>query len=166
MGDETVMLTIGDWTFVEVPHPETPPMMYVHHNCDEMEVMGGNITQCNKCKMLVPDEITVQMVLDRISAPDGADGVLFDGFPRTIEQAEALDKAFEPRGQAIDKVIYIKVPEEELLRRLGGRWICRNCQTPYHEVDSMPKVAGKCDRCGGELYQRDDDKVETVKTSL
>ncbi len=116
--------------------------------------------------MLVPDEITIQMVLERISAPDCEGGVIFDGFPRNLKQAEALDKALAEQGKAVDKVIYIKVSEEELLERLSGRWICRQCQTPYHAVNSPPKVWGKCDKCGGELYQRPDDTVETVKKRL
>ncbi len=115
---------------------------------------------------LVPDEITINMVLERLSAPDIAAGVIFDGFPRNLEQAKALDKALAARSEQIFKVIYIKVSEAELLKRLGGRWICRVCQTPYHEVDSPPKVKGKCDKCGGELYQRVDDKPETVKERL
>ncbi len=115
---------------------------------------------------LVPDEITVRMVLERIAAPDCAAGVIFDGFPRNLKQAGALDKALAAQGKAIDKVAYIKVSEGELLKRLSGRWICRQCQTPYHEVSSPPRVAGVCDRCGGELYQRADDTAETVKKRL
>lgn len=116
--------------------------------------------------LLVPDEITVAMLLERITAPDCRNGVIFDGFPRTVGQAEALDKALSPQSKAIDKVVYIKVDEAELTKRLSGRWICRQCQTPYHEVTSPPKVKGKCDRCGGELYQRDDDKPATIKERL
>lgn len=116
--------------------------------------------------MLVPDEITIQMVLERISAPDCDSGVVFDGFPRNLQQAETLDKALIQQGKAIDKVVYIKVSEKELLERLGGRWICRQCQAPYHEVNSPPGVSGKCARCGGELYQRPDDTAETVKKRL
>ena len=115
---------------------------------------------------LVPNEITIQMVLERLSAPDCAGGAILDGFPRNIEQAKALDKAMALKSRAIDKVVYIKVSEGELLKRLGGRWICRNCQAPYHAVDSPPKIKGKCDRCGGELYQRADDNVATVKKRL
>ncbi len=115
---------------------------------------------------LVPNEITIQMVLEKLSAPDCAGGAILDGFPRNIEQAKALDKAMALKSRAIDKVVYIKVSEGELLKRLGGRWICRNCQVPYHEVDSPPKIKGKCDRCGGELYRRADDNVETVKKRL
>lgn len=115
---------------------------------------------------LVPDEITIKMVLERINAPDCTKGCLLDGFPRTLEQAQALDRALAERGAAIAKVLYIKVSDAELLRRLSGRWICRNCQAPYHEVNSPPKVAGKCDQCGGELYQRADDTIETAKNRL
>jgi adenylate kinase len=93
-------------------------------------------------------------------------GAILDGFPRNLQQAQALDKALAEQSKAIDKVVYIKVSEAELLKRLGGRWICRNCQAPYHEMDNPPKVKGKCDRCGGELYQRPDDNVETVKKRL
>ncbi len=115
---------------------------------------------------LVPDEITIKMVLERINAPDCAKGCLLDGFPRTLEQAQALDRALAERGAAIAKVLYIKVSDAELLQRLSGRWICRSCQAPYHEVNSPPKVAGKCDQCGGELYQRADDTMETAKNRL
>ena len=115
---------------------------------------------------LVPDKITIAMVLGRMLAPDCQGGVILDGFPRNLEQAKALDKALQEQAKAIDKVVYIKVSEDELLKRLSGRWICRNCQTPYHSINSPPKVWGKCDKCGGELYQRPDDTVETVKKRL
>jgi adenylate kinase len=115
---------------------------------------------------LVPDEITIQMVLERLAEPDVRNGAILDGFPRNLGQARALDRALDGKRRAIDKVVYIKVSEGELLKRLGGRRVCRQCQAPYHEVDSPPKVKGKCDRCGGELYQRDDDKPGTFKKRL
>ena len=115
---------------------------------------------------LVPDEITIRMVLERITAPDCVNGVVFDGFPRNLKQAEALDEALVEQGKAVDKVVYIKVSETELLERLSGRWICRQCQAPYHALNSPPKTPGKCDRCGGSLYQRADDTVETVRERL
>jgi len=115
---------------------------------------------------LVPDEITVAMLLERISQPDCAQGVILDGFPRTLAQAEALDKALTQQKKGIDYVVYIKVADAELMKRLGGRWICRKCQTPYHEVASPPKVKGICDKCGGELYQRADDVPATIQQRL
>ena len=115
---------------------------------------------------LVPDELTVRMLLDRLDRPDTQKGVLLDGFPRTVDQARALDDALKQRGQAVDQVLYINVGEEEVVRRLAGRWTCRQCGAVYHQVFSPPKEPGKCDQCGGELYQRDDDKPETVRNRL
>ena len=115
---------------------------------------------------LVPDELTVRMVSARLEAPDCAAGVVLDGFPRSLRQAEALDESLRERGKAIDSVVSIKVSSQEILRRLSGRWVCRVCQAPYHATDSPPEVGGKCDRCGGKLYQRPDDNVETIKKRL
>ncbi len=115
---------------------------------------------------LVPDEITTQMVLERMSAPDSEKGAVLDGFPRNLEQAKALDKALAGQSRAIDRIIAISVSEEELRKRLGGRRVCRQCQTVYNIVESPPEVGGKCDKCGGELYQRPDDTAETVKKRL
>ena len=115
---------------------------------------------------LVPDEITIRMVLVRIDRPDCAGGCLLDGFPRTSQQARTLDEALKDRGRAIDRAIYIEVSDDELVQRLSGRWLCRNCQTPYHIVNSPPRMLGKCDKCGGELYQRPDDGEETVRERL
>jgi adenylate kinase len=115
---------------------------------------------------LVPDEVTTQLISERLNKSDCKSGCVFDGFPRTTEQARALDKMLAGRGETIDEAIYIEVPEKELLKRLTGRWVCRKCQTPYHEVASPPKVHKICDKCGGELYQRPDDTEETVKKRL
>ncbi|MDI6814990.1 MAG: adenylate kinase [Dehalococcoidales bacterium] len=115
---------------------------------------------------LVPDEIAIQMVLERLSAQDCESGAILDGFPRNLNQAEVLDKALAQQAKAIDKVVYIKVSEQELLKRLSGRWICRNCQAPYHTINSPSKVWGRCDKCGGELQKRPDDTAETVKKRL
>ncbi|TET86804.1 MAG: adenylate kinase [Dehalococcoidia bacterium] len=112
--------------------------------------------------VLVPDEVTTGMILERIA--ESSQGFILDGFPRNMEQAQALDIALAE--EAIDKVIYIKVSQEELLRRLSERWVCRQCETPYNLVSSPPKVAGKCDLCGGELYQRPDDNKETAQKRL
>lgn len=115
---------------------------------------------------LVPDDVTVRMVLERLAEPDCAQGAILDGFPRTIAQAEALEAALRERGQRIEAVLYIRVSNEELLRRLSGRYICKNCQTVYHIRFSPPKRPGACDECGGELYQRSDDTVETARKRL
>ena len=115
---------------------------------------------------LVPNEITIGMLVEKIAAPECRQGAIFDGFPRNREQAEALDGALARQDKSVDEVVYIKVSEEELLQRLGGRWICRDCQAPYHMLNSPPRVAGKCDRCGGDLYQRPDDAAETVRDRL
>ena len=116
--------------------------------------------------ILVPDEITIQMVMERLSAPDSENGVILDGFPRNLPQAEALDSALGEQGKTIAKVIYIRVSEDELVSRLSRRWLCRQCQAVYNTANSPPKVKGKCDKCGGTLYQRPDDKPETVKKRL
>ncbi len=116
--------------------------------------------------VLVPDPVSIRMVLERIAAPDCESGVILDGFPRNLEQAEALDKALPGQAKAIDKVIYIKVGEEELLKRLSGRWVCRHCQAPYHTINSPPRVWGKCDKCGGELQKRPDDTARAVRKRL
>jgi adenylate kinase len=115
---------------------------------------------------LVPDEVTIKMILERINQPDCISGCLLDGFPRTLHQAEVLDEVLKEQGKTIDKAIYIEVPNEELVKRLSGRRLCRVCQTPYHIISSPPKEPEKCDRCGGELYQRSDDREETVKDRL
>ena len=115
---------------------------------------------------LVPNQVTIDMVSEQLSALGDKKGVILDGFPRSLEQAGALDKVLAQQGKNVDKVIYIKVSEGELMKRLGGRWICRQCQSPYHAISSPPKVRGKCDKCGGELYQRPDDSEESIKKRL
>ena len=115
---------------------------------------------------LVPDHLTIAMLLERLSQGDCAGGCILDGFPRTLEQATALDEALAREGRAIDKVVYIQAPQDELLSRLSGRWNCRQCGSVYHERFQPPREAGRCDQCGGELYQREDDKPETARRRL
>ena len=115
---------------------------------------------------LVPDEVTVGIVKDRISEDDAKKGFLLDGFPRTIEQAEALNEIMQELDRKIDAVINIEVAEEELMNRLTGRRICEKCGTTYHLVFNPPKVEGVCDLDGGKLYQREDDNPETVANRL
>jgi adenylate kinase len=112
---------------------------------------------------LVPDEVTVGMVRERLSRQDCARGAILDGFPRTVAQAEALDALLADLGFELAAVPYIKVTEDVLLARLAGRWTCRACGAMYHQLFSPPQEAGICDRCGGELYQRPDDTPETQK---
>ena len=114
---------------------------------------------------LVPDEVTVGMVLEWIDAPGRREGFVLDGFPRNVAQAEALDSALDDRD-GVDKVLYIRVGHEELMRRLTGRLLCRDCQTPYHQ-DALPSArAGRCDVCEGELYRRDDESPAAVGTRI
>ena len=115
---------------------------------------------------LVPDSVVIGIVKDRLQEPDAAKGFLMDGFPRTIPQAEALDAALDALNRAITKVVVILVDEEELVQRLSGRRVCRSCQAPFHVLWGQPKVEGVCDKCGGELYQRDDDSEATVRNRL
>lgn len=115
---------------------------------------------------LVPDELTLAIVMDRLSQPDTLTGFILDGFPRTVTQAKALDERLEATGRQIDRVINLVVPDDVLLARLSGRWLCGNCHASYHTVFSPPKVAGICDRCGGTLYQRSDDTLETARHRL
>jgi adenylate kinase len=115
---------------------------------------------------LVPDDVTIAMVRERLQQPDCADGVILDGFPRTLAQAEALDKMLAGTGRTLAGVLYINVSDEVLVRRLSGRWICGQCQTPYHTAFSPPAEEGVCDECGGKLYQRDDDRPKTVRARL
>jgi len=115
---------------------------------------------------LVPDDVVIGLVGERLAQPDAKTGCVLDGFPRTVAQAEALDALFARAGIALDRVIYFDVPRSELLRRLTGRRVCRACGRTFHLVSAPPRVAGTCDDCGGELYQRADDSEATVATRL
>lgn len=115
---------------------------------------------------LVPDEVTIGIVRERLSQPDCNQGFLLDGFPRTIEQAEALDAILADLGKSIEHVVNIEVAKEDLVKRLTGRRICKVCGSSYHLIFNPPKEEGKCDKDGGELYQRADDNPETVNNRL
>ena len=115
---------------------------------------------------LVPDELTIRMLLERLAQPDCARGCVLDGFPRNLDQAKALDAALAERRQAVNTAVYIRVGEEDLIERLGGRWTCRQCGAVYHQRNNPPATAGRCDQCGGELYQRSDDQPETIRRRL
>ncbi|XKH49632.1 adenylate kinase [Chryseomicrobium palamuruense] len=115
---------------------------------------------------LVPDEVTIGIVRERLSQPDCEKGFLLDGFPRTVPQAEALDATLADLNKSVEHVINIQVEQEELIKRLTGRRICKECGTAYHLVFNPPQEEGKCDKDGGELYQRADDNPETVTNRL
>lgn len=115
---------------------------------------------------LVPDEVTIGIVEDRLKQPDCAKGFLLDGFPRTVAQADALGKIIDNLGMTLNGVINIEVDEEKLLARLTGRRICRQCGATYHTVFNPPAQEGVCGKCGGELYQRSDDTLETAQNRL
>lgn len=115
---------------------------------------------------LVPDELTCDLVVDRIHQDDCANGFVLDGFPRTIPQAEALDAALQKDNETMDFAIDIEVPDDNIVKRMGGRRACVNCGATYHIVSAPPKVEGICDHCGGKLTIRDDDKPETVQKRL
>ena len=115
---------------------------------------------------LVPDELTVKILLDRVANDDCKNGYVLDGFPRTIPQAEVLDKALTELGDAVDYAIDVDVPDENIINRMGGRRACVTCGATYHMVHVPPKKEGICDKCGSELILRDDDKPETVKKRL
>lgn len=115
---------------------------------------------------LVPDEITIGIVRERLSQNDCAGGFLLDGFPRTVPQAESLDETLADLSRELDRAIYIHVSRDELMKRLTGRRICRNCGATYHDTFNPPQKPLVCDKCGGELYQRSDDKAETVGNRL
>jgi len=115
---------------------------------------------------LVPDDVIIRMMAERLGAGAAAQGFILDGFPRTIAQAEALARLLKDLGQTLDTVVYFDVSEPELLRRLTGRRVCRACGHSYHLTSNPPKRAGVCDACGGELYQREDDAEATVRNRL
>lgn len=115
---------------------------------------------------LVPDEIMIGIIKERLQGPDCQNGCLFDGFPRTIWQAIALDELLKQKGSQLDAVINISVQEEELIKRLSGRRICKNCGKTFHMIFNPPLEDQICDNCGGPLYQREDDKEDTVKKRL
>lgn len=115
---------------------------------------------------LVPDELVVDLIMDRFKEADCANGYVLDGFPRTIPQAEALDKALSANGESVDYAVNVKVPDENIINRMSGRRACVGCGATYHIVYNPTKVEGKCDACGADLILRDDDKPETVEKRL
>lgn len=129
-------------------------------------VLGKEAASYMERGELVPNRVTIAMLLERIQEPDCAKGFLLDGFPRNLEQARALDDALAKRGWVIDGAVYMKVPEEKLVRRLSERLVCSQCQAAYHTESAPPTVEGRCDKCGGKLYQRKDDSPDAVRRRL
>jgi adenylate kinase len=128
--------------------------------------LGREAKRIMESGALVPDDVMIGLIAERLRQPAAVRGFILDGFPRTIAQAEALDRLLKDLGHSLDAVLYFQVSEPELLRRLTGRRLCRQCQTAYHLVSAPPRRPGVCDRCGGELYQRQDDSEETVRHRL
>jgi adenylate kinase len=147
-----------------VPHVSTGDIL--RGAVKNQTAMGLEAKKYMDAGNLVPDSVVIGIVKDRLQEADTAKGFLMDGFPRTIPQAEALDSAVDDLDRAITKVLVILVDEEDLVRRLSGRRVCRSCQTPFHVMFNQPQVEGVCDKCGGELYQRDDDSEATVRNRL
>ena len=148
----------------QIPHVSTGDMFRKAQK-DGTE-LGLKAKEYMEQGQLVPDEVTVGIVRERLAEADCKDGFLLDGFPRTVQQADALDGILKDLGMVLDRVINIEVDKAFLVDRLTGRRVCRTCGATFHVVNKAPKVEGVCDKCGGELYQRNDDKIETVSNRL
>ncbi|MCH5251247.1 MAG: adenylate kinase [Lachnospiraceae bacterium] len=148
----------------EVPHISTGDIF--RENVKNGTELGIEAKKYMDQGALVPDELTVKILLDRVAKDDCKNGYVLDGFPRTIPQAEVLDNALNELGEKIDYAINVDVPDENIIRRMSGRRACLACGATYHIEHVPPKTEGICDRCGKELVLRDDDKEETVKNRL
>ena len=147
-----------------LPHISTGDIFRA--NSKEGTELGKQAKEYMDRGALVPDELTVKILLDRVSADDCKNGYVLDGFPRTIPQAEVLDEALTKLGDAVDLAINVEVPDENIVRRMSGRRACLKCGATYHIEHIPPKKEGICDVCGEALVQRDDDKPETVQKRL
>lgn len=147
-----------------IPHISTGDIFRA--NIKEKTELGKQVEEYLNKGLLVPDELVVSIVKDRISKEDCKNGFLLDGFPRTVAQAEALDEELKNMSLKIDRVINIEADKDLLIERIIGRRICKDCGATYHIKFSPTKQAGICDKCGGELYQREDDKLETVEKRI
>lgn len=150
---------------LSIPHISTGDLFRA--NISQGTPLGRQAQEYMRQGQLVPDEVTIGMARDRMAQPDARDGFLLDGFPRNLAQARALDALLEEQSQHIDAVLDLEVPEDEVVRRIAGRRTCRTDSShTFHEEYSPPAVPGVCDTCGGQLYQRDDDREETVRKRL
>ena len=148
----------------DIPHISTGDIFRA--NIKEGTELGRKAKTYMDQGLLVPDELVVDLVVDRVGKDDASRGYVLDGFPRTIPQAEALDKALEAIGEKMDYAINVEVPDENIIKRMSGRRACVSCGATYHLEHIPPKKDGLCDTCGAELILRDDDKPETVKKRL
>lgn len=148
----------------QIPHISTGDIFRA--NIKEGTELGKKAKEYMDQGLLVPDELVVDLVVDRVKQDDCKNGYVLDGFPRTIPQAEALDKALNALGEKMDYAIDVEVPDENIVRRMGGRRACVGCGATYHLIYAAPKVENVCDTCGKELILRDDDKPETVQKRL
>ena len=148
----------------QIPHISTGDIFRA--NIKEGTELGKKAKSYMDQGLLVPDELTLELIMDRFQNPDCANGYVLDGFPRTIPQAEALTAALEKNGETIDYAINVEVPDENIVTRMSGRRACLACGATYHVVYAPTKTEGVCDRCGEKLVLRDDDKPETVKKRL
>ncbi|MGW7492702.1 adenylate kinase [Streptomyces luteogriseus] len=150
---------------LSIPHISTGDLFRA--NISRQTELGKLAKSYMDAGNLVPDEVTIAMAKDRMEQPDAENGFLLDGFPRNVSQAEALDELLETEGMQLDAVLDLEVPEDEVVKRIAGRRICRNDSSHvFHVTYKQPAKEGVCDVCGGELYQRDDDSEETVRTRL
>lgn len=150
---------------LSIPHISTGDLFRA--NISQQTELGKLAKSYMDAGNLVPDEVTIGMAKDRMEQPDAEGGFLLDGFPRNVSQAEALDEMLQSESMKLDAVLDLEVPEEEVVKRIAGRRICRKDSSHvFHVTYSQPKQQGVCDVCGGELYQRDDDSEETVRTRL
>ena len=148
----------------QIPHISTGDIFRA--NIKEGTELGKKAKSYMDQGLLVPDELTLELIMDRFQNPDCANGYVLDGFPRTIPQAEALTAALEKNGETIDYAINVEVPDENIVARMSGRRACPKCGATYHIAYAAPKKEGVCDKCGAELILRDDDKPETVANRL
>jgi len=150
---------------LSIPHISTGDLFRA--NISKQTELGKLAKSYMDAGNLVPDEVTIAMAKDRMEQPDAVNGFLLDGFPRNVSQAEALDEMLKAESMKLDAVLDLEVPEDEVVKRIAGRRICRNDSAHvFHVTYQAPKTEGVCDTCGGELYQRDDDSEETVRKRL
>jgi len=148
----------------EVPHIASGDLLRGHRQRDTE--LGRQAKSYMDRGALVPDDLVITMIVDRMRQPDANHGVLLDGFPRTLAQASALDRELEEEGRLLKMALYLEVPVDVLIERAAGRWTCRTCQTTYNYLANPPRLEGVCDLDGGELYQREDDRVEVVSERI